>query len=102
TITSMHRDCIESNTINVLNILYADDLYMHYMDGSQFVVRLIDGQGMPYPEQEISFNINGVFYHRITNYDGEARLNIRLQPGTYIISSAWNYAHISNTITITD
>lgn len=100
TITSMYMDCSESNTIRILNVLYAEDLYMHYMDGSQFVVMLVDGQGRAYPGQQVTFNINGVFYQRITNDNGEARLNIRLQAGTYTITSEYNGAKISNTITV--
>ena len=101
TITSMYMDCSESNTIKILNVLYADDLYMHYIDGSEFVVRLVDGQGRAYPGQQVTFNINGVFYQRITNDEGEAKLNIRLQAGEYIITSEYNGAKISNTITVT-
>ena len=46
-------------------------------------------------------NINGVFYDRITDNAGIARLNINLMPGEYIITSMYkNGAAISNKITI--
>ena len=73
---------------------------MHYRDGSKFIVHLVDGQGNPYPNQTITFNINGVLYNRITDSGGHARLNINLQPGYYIITSSFNGASISNTIKI--
>jgi hypothetical protein len=99
-ITSYYKECREGNTITVLPILFADDMSMKYGDGSQFKVKLLDGQGQPYANQSITFNINGVFYNRITGSDGIAKLNIRLQPGEYIITSEYNGAKLSNTIKI--
>jgi hypothetical protein len=61
---------------------------------------LLDGQGKPYAGQAVTFNINGVFYNRTTGSDGIAKLNIRLMPGEYIITSEYNGAKISNTIKI--
>jgi hypothetical protein len=48
----------------------------------------------------VSFNVNGVFYHRITNEDGIASLRIRLISGEYIITSYWNNFQTGNTIKI--
>ena len=32
-------------------------------------------------------NINGVFYNRLTNQNGTAKLNINLEPGEYILTA---------------
>ena len=74
---------------------------MKYRDGSQFVATLVDGQGKPYAEQTIQFNINGVFYNRVTNSNGQAKLNINLQAGQYIITSSYNGVNVANTVTVT-
>ena len=89
-----------SNTIRVLNVLSASDMSMTYRDGSKFNVTLLDGPGIPYANQELTFNINGVFYTRTTNELGVASLNINLQAGNYIITSTYNGLSIANTIKI--
>ena len=73
---------------------------MKYRDGTKFVATLVDGQGKPFAGQTIQFNINGVFYNRVTDSSGQAKLNINLQAGKYIITSSYNGANIANTITI--
>ena len=100
TITTYHKDCSQGNNIEVLPILSADDLVMKYMDGSQFKVQLVDGQGKAYAGQTVTFNINGVFYRSVTDNTGQAKLNINLMPGAYIITSSYNGFNISNTIKI--
>ena len=60
----------------------------------------MDGQGKPYAEQRVQFNINGVLYNRVTDSSGQAKLNIRLMPGKYVITSSYNGTNIANTITI--
>lgn len=73
---------------------------MKYKDGSKFTAKVVDGQGKPYPNQNVTFNVNGVFYTRTTNTNGEAKLNINLMAGEYIITSGYNGAYTSNKITI--
>ena len=90
-----------SYTITVLPVLSASDITMKYLDGTQFVATVLDGEGNPYKEQTVSFNVNGIFYNRITGSNGQAKLNIRLIPGEYIITSNYNGANIANKITIT-
>ena len=90
-----------SYNITVLPVLTAEDLNMKYMDGSQFKATLVDGQGKALSGVKILFNINGVFYNRTTDSNGVAKLNIRLMAGEYIITSQYEYAAISNKITIT-
>lgn len=99
--TIEYNGLMMSNTVKVLPILKAENLSMRYKDGSKFEATLLDGQGNPHANQEITFNINGVFYDKPTDENGIARLNINLMPGEYIITSMYeNGAAISNKITI--
>ena len=88
------------NKVTVLPTLVTKDLNMKYMDGSNFTAQVLDGKGTPLANQTVSFNVNGVFYHRITNEDGIASLRIRLMSGEYIITSYWNNFQTGNTIKI--
>ena len=90
-----------SNNITVLSVIETSDLVMKYADGSKFSALILDEQGRPYVNQKVTFNINGVFYTRITNSDGVANLNIKLQPGKYIITTLFNGQNEANTITVT-
>jgi len=99
-ITSMYNGCMVSNEITVLPILEADDLVMQYRDGSTFDAMLLDGNGNPLKNTNVTFNINGVFYNRTTDENGVARLNINLMSGEYIITSMYNGCNIANRITI--
>ena len=81
-------------------VLTAEDLVKKYGAPDQFVATLVDGQGKPYPKQTVTFNINGVFYSRVTESSGQAKLNIRLMAGEYIITSSYNGCNIANKITI--
>ena len=88
------------NKVTVLPTLVTKDLNMKYLDGSNFTAQTLDGKGTPLANQTVSFNVNGVFYHRITNEDGIASLRIRLISGEYIITSYWNNFQTGNTIKI--
>ena len=89
-----------ANNITVLPRLTAQDLSMKYLDGSTFNATLVDGQGKALAGVNITFNVNGVFYHKTTNADGVASLNIRLMAGEYIITSMYDNCWASNKITI--
>ena len=99
-ITAQYGESRVSNTITVLNVIETNDVVMNYRDGTRFGATILDGQGNPYPNQSVTFNINGVMYSRITNSTGTANLNINLQPGKYIITSMFNGLCVSNTILI--
>ena len=92
-ITTMFDGLAIGNNINVLPTLVTNDLSMKYLDGSKFTAQTLDGQN-------VSFNINGVLYHRVTDKDGMASLNIRLMSGDYIITSYWNDFQVGNTVKI--
>ena len=78
----------------------AKDISMKYRDGTKFVATLVDGQGKPYAGQTLQFNINGVLYNRVTDSNGQAKLNINLQAGKYFITTSYGQARLSNDITV--
>ena len=47
----------------------------------RFNARVVDGQGNPLANQIVTFNVNGVFYNKVTNDEGIASLNIRSMKG---------------------
>ena len=99
-ITTMYEGLVMGNAVNVLPTLLTTDLEMVYHDGSKFQAKTLDGQGNPLANQTVTFNVNGVFYHKVTGDDGVASLNINLNPGEYIITSIWNNYQVGNKITI--
>lgn len=101
TITADYNGCLVSNNIEVLPVLSAEDLIKQYGTSKQFVATLLDGQGQPYKNQEITFNLNGVLYKRTNDDNGQAKLNINLPYGKYIITSSYNGCNVANTITVT-
>ena len=99
-VTAEYKTCLVSNNIKVKPVLTANDMSMTYGDGSKFTAHLLDGEGNPYQNQTIDFNINGVFYSRTTDVNGDGKLDINLMPGEYIITSSYNGYNISNKITV--
>ena len=99
-ITTMYEGLDLGNTVTVLPTLVTHDLNMKYMDGSNFTAQTLDGQGNPLANQNVSFNVNGVFYHKVTDDNGFASLTIRLMSGKYIITSSWNDFQTGNNIII--
>lgn len=100
-ITAEYKGCLVSNNIKVKSILSAEDLTKKYGTSDQFKAKLVDGEGNPLANATVTFNVNGVFYNRTTDSDGTVKLNIRLMPGEYIITSSYNECYISNKITVT-
>lgn len=100
-ITAEYKGCRVANNIKILPVLTAQDLTKKYGVKTPFTANLVDGQGKPLAQKEITFNINGVFYSRVTDDAGVASLNINLLPGQYIITSTYNGANIANKVTIT-
>ena len=99
-ITTMYEGLAVGNNIVVLPTLVTRDLNMTYGDGSNFTAQTLDGQGKPLANQNVTFNINGVFYNKVTNDNGFDSLTMRLMSGKYIITSYWNDFQTGNTIII--
>ncbi|WP_407379562.1 Ig-like domain repeat protein [Methanobrevibacter sp.] len=100
-ITAEYKGCKVAHNVTVIPVLTASDFTKKFGETGAFEAKLVDGQGNPYKEQQIKFNINGVFYNRYTNGDGIAKLNINLLPGEYIITSTYGYAIAANHVTVT-
>lgn len=99
-ITAEYKGCKVSNNVNIIPVLYADDLVKTYGSPDQFKARVLDGLGNPLSGVNVTFNINGVLYDRLTNINGIASLNIRLMPGEYIITSTYNRYNTANKVTV--
>lgn len=97
-VTAIYKECMVSNNITVLPTVIAKDGNM--TQGNSFVATVVDGCGNPLANQNVTFNINGVFYNKVSNDKGKASLNIRLNPGEYIISTYCNDCVISNRILV--
>ena len=93
-----------ANIIKVLpRIVENYDLVKRYRNASQFTVRIIGDDGAPVGAGErVEFNINGVFYTRLTDSNGYAKLNINLPAGEYIITTCYMNSYASNIITVID
>ena len=103
TAKNLNDNCTISNNITVKPTIISDDLIKIYKNESQFNVQALTTNGTPLANKNLTFNINGVFYNRTTDSEGNAKLNINLNPGTYIITTQNpnDKSKISNTITVT-
>ncbi len=99
-ITTIYEGLSVGNNVSVKPTLITDDLSMSFQDGSKFSATVLDAQGNPLANQNVTFNVNGVFYNRVSGDDGVANLNINLNKGQYIITSMWNNYQVGNKITI--
>ena len=89
-----------ANNIEVLPTISADDLTILYRNG-RFAANVLDDMGNPSVNDTVTFNINGVFYNRTSNNEGNAYLNINLDVGQYIITSTNSKGlSLGNTITV--
>lgn len=86
--------------MEVLPTLITNDLTMSYKDGSTFDATVLDGKGHSIIGEKVIFNVNGIFYYKITDLKGVAKLNINLPKGKYIITSYWKDYEVGNKITI--
>ena len=102
TATNPNSNEMYSNVVTVLsNIAENHDLTKYYKNASQYVIRLLDDKGNPVSAGiSVEFNINGVFYTRTSNATGHVKMNINLNPGTYIITANYKGLMTSNTITV--
>ncbi|WP_276956974.1 Ig-like domain-containing protein [Methanobrevibacter woesei] len=101
-ITAIHPDgMMISNNITVLSTVVGEDIIKEFINGTQYQVTVVDGNGNPLVGVNVTFNINGVFYNRVTDENGIAKLNINLNPGNYIITAIHpNGQMISNNIVV--
>ena len=101
-ITAIHPNGLMiSNNVTVLPTISGSDVVKYYKNGTQYYAVALDGNGNPLVGVNVTFNINGVMYTRVTNEDGIAKLSINLNPGNYIITAIHpNGLMISNNVTV--
>jgi len=90
-----------SYNITVLSRLVENyDLVKYYKNASRYSVKVLSDTGSPLSGVNVTFNINGVFYNRLTDANGVASLAINLEPGTYTITAEYDSGRVSNKITV--
>ncbi|WP_409199670.1 C1 family peptidase [Methanobrevibacter sp. DSM 116169] len=100
TITTSFNGLSLGNNIEVKSIVYTSNLVKTFGNNETYDVLVFDGQGNPLKNVTVKININGVFYYRITGSDGIAKLNINLDPGSYIATVNYNEYATSNNVTV--
>lgn len=90
------------NTIIIKPTITGNDLTKYYKNNTQYHATFRNSAGSLLTNTAVTFNINGVIYSRTTNSNGQATLNINLQPGTYILTAInpSNSEMLSNTVTV--
>lgn len=103
TITSLNIETgeMKSNIITVLPLLVENhDLVKYFKNQSKYSLKALDEHGKPIANKTITFNIDGVFYTRLTNNNGIASFDINLRPSTYIITAIYNECMVSNIVIV--
>lgn len=108
--TSVAEVSNENNVLDKIEINYvqlnASDISV-FSKGESYNVTLSYDDGTPVFNKTINFEINGVKYAKLTNNQGVASLNMRLNQGTYVISTSFtddygrsltqqNYVYVSD------
>ena len=86
--------------INVKSTILANNTSLFYLDGTKFVGKFLNTTGAVLTNYDVKFNINGVFYNRITDLNGLAKLTINLRPGNYTITTIVDELAIGNNIEV--
>lgn len=75
------------SSITINSTIEGSDLSLFYRNGSRYEAKFLNKDGSPLAFSDVVFNINGVFYNRMTDADGVASIGINLAPGEYIITA---------------
>ncbi|WP_400222718.1 Ig-like domain repeat protein, partial [Methanobrevibacter smithii] len=85
--TKDHDKATANATVTVKSTIFGNDTTLYFRNGTQYMAKFLDSDGKALANTDVKFNINGVFYTRVTDENGIARLNIRLDPASYIITA---------------
>ena len=101
-ITTRYNNISATNSITIKSTIEGNDLTKIYKNNTQYYATFYNSKGKLLQNMKIRFNINGVMYERKTNEKGQAKMNINLVAGTYIITATnpENGEQHSNTITV--
>ena len=92
---------MRTNKVTVITLIESSDLVKYFRNETQFIARIhSDDGGWAKAGEEVTFNINGVFYTKTTNETGHVKLNINLPPGDYIITSYYKDCKESNNVKV--
>ena len=97
------QDKATANTnVIVKSTIVGKDTTLYFRNGTKYEAKFLDTNGKALTNTTVTFNINGVFYQRMTDSNGVARLNINLLPDTYIITAynPVNKEQTSNKVTV--
>ena len=75
-----------SRSITVKSTVVSADVVKYYRNGTQYYATVLDYKGNNVANARVEMNINGVLYYRTTNQQGVVKLNINLEPSTYILT----------------
>jgi len=70
-----YKPCNCSNWIFVNSTIFADDLIKYFRNSSQYYSLFFSANGAPLVNTTVTFNINGVFYNRTTNFGKNLLIN---------------------------
>ncbi|MDL2246578.1 hypothetical protein LJB96_03060 [Methanobrevibacter sp. OttesenSCG-928-K11] len=99
-ITTTYNGYSVSNNINVSSTLIGSNLNKTFSENKTYDVKVLDGKGQVLSNQTVEININGVKYYKDSNSNGIAKLDINLNPGSYIATATWNNYSTSNKIIV--
>lgn len=88
--TDRYGSSFANSTVEVLSQIKSSDVMIVYKSDSRYVIRFVDIDGKPIAGQDVTFTINNVNYHRVTDEFGEASLKINLEEGLYNITTSCN------------
>ena len=102
TAINLYTGEMHSNNITVLShFIEHGDFEKIYNTTAPYVIKICDMAGNVCGAGEIvTFNINGVFYNRTSDANGNVALNINLIPGEYIITDYYREERVSDKITV--
>lgn len=86
--------------VTVNPVITTQNMKMTEKDGSQFIAIASNINGVRLEGVPITFNINGIDYKRTTGINGEAKININLNQGSYKITTTSLNVKNENTIEI--
>ena len=86
--------------ITVKSLIVQSDLTKYYLNNSKFQATIYDKNESLAVGKNVTFNINGVFYTKITDSNGVVSLAINLRPGEYIITTMYEGLAVGNNIVV--
>lgn len=84
------------------NLINNQDLTKYCRGANQYYITALNSEGRAVANQQVTFNIHGVFYTRTSDSNGRVKLNINLNPGEYIITAMHGIYKTSNKIKVLD